>query len=86
MLTEADNIVKFLDADWHVVLWKNALGTYSAALIRREEYNSPGGPNTPVFECNESRITDGNTPTEALKSLEKKFLTRGDRCTNQDDF
>jgi len=76
MLTEADNIVKFLDADWHVILWKNALGTYSAALIRREEYNSADDPDTEQFECDESRITDGTTPTQALLALEKKFLAR----------
>jgi len=84
MLTQTDNIVKFLDALWHVVLWKNALGSYSAAIIRRDEYCSEDGPDTPVFECDESRITDGVTPTKALLALEKKFLARGDCCPNHD--
>jgi hypothetical protein len=71
-MEKADSIIRFLDALWIVVIWKNQLGSYSAALVKREDFLNDG--NESIFETNENRITDDSTPTKALERLAEKPL------------
>ena len=74
MLTKADDIIRFLDTGFYVMLFKNELGTYSAALVNRNELNIVD--EDALFDCEEHQITDANTPTEALYKLSQKVLSR----------
>ena len=76
MLTKADDIIRFLDTGFNVMLFKNRLGTYSARLLVKSdedeaEYN--------VVDCDEHTITDANTPSKALYELSQKILKNGIR-------
>ena len=82
-LTPADNIMRYLDTGWYVVLWRNPIGSYSAACVDRDEFwairNSnlhPGelADGQPLFHVDEDRITDDFTPTKALIRLADKRL------------
>ena len=74
MLTKADDIIRFLDTGFYVMLWKNELGTYSAALVNRNELNILDEDT--LFDCEEHQITDADTPSKALYELSRKVLSR----------
>lgn len=74
MLTKADDIIRFLDTGFYVMLWKNELGTYTAGLVNRNELNI--ADEDELFECEEHQITDADTPSKALYELSKKILSR----------
>ena len=75
-LTKADSIMRWLDGDWCVVMWRNPLPyhSYSAAIVRREDFEID--INEALFEVDESCIGDGFSPTEALAQLADKPLIR----------
>lgn len=72
MLTEADDIIRFLDTGFSVILFKNRLGTYSAELLVKT------GDFVPEEELDfkGSFVTDANTPTKALFELSQKIINR----------
>ena len=71
-MNKTDNIIRFLDSGFYCVVWRNPLGSYSAALVRREEFHEDD--NTPLFDVDEKRITDDFTPSKALARLADKPL------------
>jgi len=71
-MEKADSIIRFLDSNWIVLLWRNQLGSYSAALAKWEDFNIADGDF--IFKANENRITDDSTPTKALARLADKPL------------
>jgi len=71
MLTKADDIIRFLDTGYYVMLRKNALGTYSAGLVNCSDLGEDG-----MFEGEEYEITDAPTPSEALYLLADKLIKR----------
>lgn len=71
MLTKADDIIRFLDTGFYVLLRKNALGTYSAGLVDCSLMDEDNN-----FEGIEHEITDADTPTKALYELSQKILNR----------
>lgn len=73
MLTKADDIIRFLDTGFYVMLWKNELGTYTAGLVIRNELNIT---EDALFNCEEHQITDADTPSKALYELSQKVLSR----------
>ena len=70
-LTKADDIIRFLDTGFYVMLRKNALGTYSAGLVNCSLMDESG-----IFEGEEHEITDADTPTKALYELSRKIINR----------
>ena len=68
-----NDIKRWLDNGWYVLMWGNDIGLYSAALVRREDItNKP--PNEGAFDIEESRIADDFEPTKALARLAEKPL------------
>lgn len=72
MLTKADDIIRFLDTGFNVMLFKNKLGTYSAALLVKMD--DEGLEDSLLIDCEEQYITDADTPTKALFELSQKIL------------
>lgn len=73
-LTEADNIIRWLDSGWYMVMWANPMGSYSAALVKRDEICNGKEGDEPIIDVSENRITDDFTPTKALIRLAQKPL------------
>jgi len=67
-----NSITRWLENGWYVMIWQNQLGNYSAAAVRREEFNI--GDEDSLFDCTENRITDAETPELALDKLGEKML------------
>ena len=72
-LNTTDNIIRFLDSEYIVVLFKNELGMYSAAMGSGHDFNIT---DDGALECPEAQITDAETPSKAIVSLCEKFLDR----------
>ena len=71
-LNKVDNIIRFLDSLYIVVVWKNELGSYSSALVKREDFPAEG-PDS-LFDVDEDHFTDDMTPSKSLIRLADKPL------------
>lgn len=72
-MNTADNIIRFLDAGFYVVMWRNQHGSYSGALVLRNEFRVMAD-NEPLFDVGEKCITNDMTPTKTLARLADKPL------------
>lgn len=73
-MDKADSIIRFLDSGWMVVMWRNQMGSYSAALVKREDFQNITDDEEYIFDVGENRITDDFTPTKVLARLADKPL------------
>ncbi len=68
---KTDNIIRFLDSEYIAVLFRNELGSYTAAMGKGDDFDWDDG-----LKCPESQMTDADTPSRALEALCTKFLNR----------
>jgi len=71
-INKADNIIRYLDSGFYCVVWRNLLGSYSAALVKREDFSLDDSEH--LFNVDEKRITDDLTPSKVLARLADKPL------------
>jgi hypothetical protein len=66
----ADESKKLLDAGWHVMLFRNPLGSYTA-------FARPAGDGRDIDEAPEDWIVDDFEPSKALHAITEKVLKIG---------
>lgn len=63
----ADDCQKILDNGHAVVVFKNDMGSYTAAVLGAERFS--------IEDLPESSIADGCTPAQAIYQVAEKFTT-----------